>query len=208
MIGTDADVDRRLRRCRRDRRAVLPRHADRRAEPSRRWSRRWPRAATTSSTLLARPAGVGPGCWRGCSSSRWSAATTPSWPPTRACAPGLTHFETIANIALGGLLRRLRSGPLAEPGERRATARARDRRAADRALGPRRRPRALRPCPAHARATPRRHDQRPLRGLLDPGEGSRAARRRVQAARRLQPARAPRAGRRRPRGGGAPRPAE
>ena len=41
--------------------------------------------------------GSSPSCW----SCRWSAATTPSWPPTPGCAPVMAHLEVLADYALG-----------------------------------------------------------------------------------------------------------
>ena len=63
---------------------------------------------------------------------------------------GQAQLEAMVNDGAGDVLRRLRRRPLAQPSDRRAAPRARDRGAADRALGPRCRPTAVRPgapCP-------------------------------------------------------------
>ena len=86
------------------------------------------------------------------------------------------------------LLRRLRPRALAQPGLRRGARRDRRRRRADRALGPRRRHRALRPGAARARlrelrrtVTPSRRSSTAVRRADHPREGRRPARRRVPA---------------------------
>ncbi len=88
------DRDRRRRRPpaerrRGDRHPVLRGPQDRRAEPAgdRRRAGRGPLRPRAPVSRRAR-AGSGPGCSPGCSSCRCSAATTPSWPPTRGCAAG------------------------------------------------------------------------------------------------------------------------
>ena len=179
VIGTDADVDRRLSAVAEIDIPFYRGPEDRRADACRRSSRRWPRAATTSSTS-ARPGppASAPGCWPACSSCRWSAATTPSWPPTPACAPAWRSSRPWPALALGAFYGACDVVLSPSPASDERLARAGYRRAPDRPLGPRRRPRALRPGAAHRRAASRR-DQRPLRRPADPGEGRRAARRRV-----------------------------
>ena len=89
------------------------------------------------------------------------AATTPSWPPTRACAAATAAIEAIAQAALGRLLRRALAGPLAEPGSGSLAARARCRAGAAGPLGARRRRLPLRarqgrlatPTPARSRSS-------------------------------------------------------
>ena len=132
-------------RRRRGRRALLQRPEDRRAEHHPRSPRRSPRAATTWSTSAA-PArrASPPGASRSCSSCRCSAATTPSWPPTPACAPGYGHLEALANFALGKFYGAcdVVLSPSAPPtsGSRQIGVEPRDHRP----LGPRRRSQALR----------------------------------------------------------------
>ncbi len=88
VIGTDADVDRRLSAVAE---IEVPFYPGLRSgyRASRRSSTRSPKGAMTSSTSAprGRPASA-PGCWPGCWSSRCSAATTPSWPPTPVGAAG------------------------------------------------------------------------------------------------------------------------
>ena len=178
-------------RGRRDRRPVLPRASRSASRPSPRSSTRSPRAATTSSTSARRvPPGSAPGCSRGCSSCRGSAATTPSSPPTRRSAPA-RRSSRCSPTGARHVLRGLRRRPLAEPRERRTARPARHRRRADPALGSRRRPEALRPGPSRRGPAPRR-DQRALRGTPQQGEGSRPARRRVPRGPPPRPAPAPR----------------
>ena len=88
-------------RGRRGRRALLQRPQDRGPEHPRDRSRRSRRAGTTWCTSAApvrraSPPGGSPGC----SSCRCSAATTPSSPPTRVCAPARPPGE-LADFALG-----------------------------------------------------------------------------------------------------------
>ena len=88
VIGTDADVDRRLSAVAE---IEVPFYPGLRSgyRASRRSSTRSPKGAMTSSTSAPRGRpGSAPGCWPGCWSSRCSAATTPSSPPTPACAAG------------------------------------------------------------------------------------------------------------------------
>ena len=154
VIGTDPNVDRRLPRRRRGRHPVLRRPEGRRPEPAgdRRGARRGP--LRPRAPLLARP---GRGRRRADRPDRWScrcsAATTPSSPPTPGCAPAtrgceraMRHGARRASTAGCDLV----LSPSAVG--RRVAARARHRGRAHRALGPRRRHRALRP--AHARPGP------------------------------------------------------
>ena len=119
---------------------------------------------------------------------------------------GLAHFETIANIALakfyGACDVVLSPSPASDE-------RLRELGIAERRIGRWGRGVDLErfdPALRDAGAAPRRHDQRPLRRPPDPGEGRRAARRRVRSGSPARTAFAPRPGRRRARGGGAARP--
>ena len=164
----------------RDRRPVLPRPADRRAEPAgdRRRDRRGPLRPGPRVLARARRA-----------SARWLLARVLELPLV-----GSYHTELAAYAGLrtgeaqrrgaggagaGRVLRRLRCGALAQPGIGRAARGARHRRRAVAALGPRRRHRAAstRRC-ATPGLLPRRR-QRPLRRAADQGEGRRPAGRRV-----------------------------
>ena len=113
---------------------------------------------------------------------RCSAATTPSSPPTRACARRTRRSRWPRgwrSRAFYGQCRRVLSPSAASDAVLRDDG---HRRRADRPLGPRRRPRAL--LARAARAGPAAgRDHRALRGPPDPREGRRPARRRVPAPR-------------------------
>jgi predicted metal-dependent phosphoesterase TrpH len=135
----------------RGRPALLRRPAGRRASPAgdrrgarrRRYDARTRRlaGAVRRRRRAAFPRDGGPRC---------SAATTPSSAPTRRCAAATARS---GSCHPGGrrVLRRLRSRPAPEPRVRRGAARAGHLRRAHRPLGPRRRPRALRPRPSATR---------------------------------------------------------
>ena len=101
VIGTDRRVDRRLPRRRRGRGPLLRRARARRAEPpgARRDARRGP--LRPRPPRLARPGRGRRGALiariRSC---RCSAATTPSSPPTRACAPATPSSRPGMRLAL------------------------------------------------------------------------------------------------------------
>ncbi len=126
VIGTDADVDRRLP-------ARSPRSTSRSTRACRSVSRacrrspmRSPRAATTSCTC-ARP--VPAGSARGCSPGSLDLPVARQLPHRagrlcRACAAAHARLEAMMKMALGHVLRRLRRGPLAEPASRRSRLRA------------------------------------------------------------------------------------
>ena len=205
VVGTDANVDRRLS-------AVaeidIPFYAGLKVgvpslpaivEVARRRALR-PRPPLLARARPARPPGSSPGSW----ACRCSAATTPSSPPTRACARRT---------------RGSRSPPASRSPPSTASASASCRRA----------PPPTRCCagwasPAErigrwdrgvdlARFSPERRDaraaagrdHRPLRGSPHPREGRRPARRRVPRRPGARPPPAPRARRRRARGGRAAR---
>ena len=105
------------RRRRRD--PPLPGNDARRAEPAggRRGDHR--RALRPDPRLLARaraasPRRCSPARWR----SRWSAATTPSWRPTPACAPATPTLESRGQAGRRRLLRPVPAGALAERARR------------------------------------------------------------------------------------------
>ncbi len=152
VLGTDPDVDRRLLGGGRVRGALLPGPADRRAQPARRPCRRSPTAAST----LIHVCSPGPRRHR-------RRARQPR--PRRAAARQLPHrADRLRRPALGRaarragdgarrghVLRRVRPRALPQPGLRRDARRHRRGRREGRALGPRRRHRALRSRAARGR---------------------------------------------------------
>ena len=146
-----------------------------------------------------------PGCWRGCSTCRSSAATTPSSRPTPACAPARQQLEALATIALAKFYgecdvvlspspatdERLRGLGIAEQRIGRW----------DRGVDLERFDPALRDAESPSRASSR--SSTPAR--LTKEKGVELLADAFLAARRARPAAAPRARRRRPRGGAAAR---
>ena len=131
-------------------------------------------------------------------------ATTPSWPPTPACAAATTASRRWRGRRSAPSTARPRWCSRPSPAADRSLLGARRRPGADRALGARRRRRPLRSRQGGPRRLPGR-DQGPLRRAPDPREGRRPARRELPAGAPQRPPPAPAARRRRPRGGGAAR---
>ena len=193
-------------RGRRGRDPVLPRAARRRARHprDRRRARRGPLRA--AARVRARPGRrrrrARPG---GCSGCRSPARTTPSWPPTRSCAPATRASCSAMQLALGAFYGRAASS---SPRRRRPTRRSPSWASRAERIG--RWDRGV----DVARFSPARRDpgrfpadrvDRPLRRAAHAREGRRPARRRVPRRAGARPAAAPRARRRRARGGAAAR---